>query len=132
MGPLGKNKKLKVLLIDDDIFFRKLYRDKMTRAGYLFIEAINGIEGLHKVISDEPDLVLLDLMLPRKNGFDVLKEIKTNTTTKHIPVIILSSLGQESDLKEGMALGAEDYFVKGEVCLSDVVEKVNYILSKKK
>lgn len=125
--------KPKVLMIEDDRFLRKIYRDKLTRAGFEFIEAINGIEGTNKVLSEKPDLVLLDLILPRKNGFDVLIDMKRNPNTKKIPVIILSNLGQESDVKRGLALGAQDYFVKTEVSLSEVVDKVKeWLLRTKK
>ena len=118
-------------MIEDDIFLRKIYRDKLTRSGFEFIEATNGEEGLNKIISENPDLVLLDLILPRKNGFEVLYEMKRNEKTKNIPVIILSNLGQESDIKRGLRLGAEDYLVKTEISLSEVVQKVKECLVKK-
>lgn len=124
------NEKLKVLMIEDDKFLRKIYRDKLTRAGFEFIEATNGEEGANKIISENPDLVLLDLILPRKNGFDVLVDMKRNPNTKSIPVIILSNLGQESDIKRGLALGAQDYLVKTDVNLSEVVDKVKEHLIK--
>lgn len=117
-------KKQKVLLIEDDHFLRKIYKNKLVLAGFEFIEAINGIEGLHKVVYEKPDLVLLDLILPRKNGFDVLIEMKKNKKTRNIPVIILSNLGQETDIKRGFALGAQEYLIKPEISLSTVVEKV--------
>jgi len=123
--------KQKILMIEDDKFLRKIYRDKLTRAGFDFIEATNGEEGLNKVISESPDLVLLDLILPRKNGFDVLIEMKRNENTKKIPVIILSNLGQESDIKRGLELGAQDYLVKPEISLSEVVDKVKEWIIKK-
>lgn len=119
-----EEKKTKILMIEDNIFLRKLYRDKLTRAGFEFIEATNGVEGMNKARSDKPDLIILDLILPGKNGFDVLVEIKDNTKTKKIPVIILSNLGQEMDIKEGLALGAKEYLVKTDVRLSEVVSKV--------
>lgn len=118
-------------MIEDDGFFRKLYRDQFTRAGFEFIEATNGIEGLNKVMSENPDVVLLDLMLPRKNGFDVLEDMKSNKDTKNIPVVVLSNLSHESDMKEALALGAESYLVKTDVRLSEVIEKVTSLLSKK-
>jgi DNA-binding response OmpR family regulator len=117
-------KQKKILMVEDDIFLRKLYRDQLTRKGFQFTEAINGEEGTNKIISEHPDLVLLDLMLPLKNGFDVLKEIKHNKDTENIPVIIISNLGQESDIKEGLNLGAEDYFVKTEMRLSDIIDRI--------
>jgi len=125
------DKKVKILMVEDDRFLRKIYRDKLTKAGFEFIEATNGIEGTNKVISERPDLVLLDLILPRKNGFDVLIDMKSNKNTKNIPVIILSNLGQESDVKRGLTLGAQDYLVKTEVSLSEVVDKVKEWLVKK-
>jgi len=123
-------KKAKILMMEDNIFLRKLYREKLTRAGFEFIEATNGVEGMNKVISEDPDLVILDLILPRKNGFDVLSEMKNNPKTKNIPVIILSNLGQELDIKEGLALGAREYLVKTEVRLSEVVNRVKKWLPK--
>ena len=119
-------------MIEDDRFLRKIYRDKLTREGFEFVEATNGIEGVNKVVSDLPDLVLLDLMLPRKNGFEVLIDMKRNKNTKNVPVIILSNLGQESDIKKGLDLGANDYLIKTEVSISDVVNKVLECLVKTK
>lgn len=127
-----ETEKPKILMIEDDLFLRKLYRDQFTLAGFHFIEAINGVEGINKVVGEEPDLVLLDLILPRKNGFDVLADMKKNRKTKHIPVIILSHLPQESDIQEGFRLGAKDYLVKTDVRLSDVVEKVKQVLREEK
>lgn len=115
-------------MIEDDIFLRKIYRDKLTKAGFKFIEATNGEEGLNKVTSEKPNLVLLDLILPRKNGFDVLIEMKKHKKSRDIPVIILSNLGQDTDIKRGFSLGAEDYLVKSDVSLSEVVEKVKRLL----
>jgi len=123
-----KDTKKRILMIEDDIFLRRVYKDQFIRAGIDFIEATNGIEGVNKVFSESPDLILLDLMLPRKNGFDVLKEIKEDKRSKDIPVIILSNLGQELDIKEGLSLGAVDYIVKPETRISDVVTKVKNAL----
>lgn len=119
-------------MIEEDRFLRKIYRDKLSRLGFEFLEATNGEEGLNKIIAEKPDLVLLDLILPRKNGFDVLIDMKSNKNTDKIPVIILSNLGQESDIKRGLSLGAKDYLVKTEVSLSEVVNKVKEELVKAK
>ncbi len=123
-------KKQKVLMIEDDRFLRKVYRNKLTLAGFEFIEAINGQEGLNKIISEKPDIILLDLILPKINGFDVLIELKRNKEIKDIPVIILSNLNQESDKKRGLSLGAQEYLVKPEVSLSDVVNYVKELAVK--
>lgn len=118
-------------MVEDDIFLRKIYREKFQREGFDFLEATNGEEGLNKIIAEKPDLVLLDLMLPKKNGFDVLIDMKRSKATERIPVVILSNLGQESDVKRGLELGASDYLVKADISLSDVVVKVKEWLVKK-
>ena len=115
-------------MIDEDRFLRKIYRNKFLNSGFEFIEATNGIEGLNKICSEKPDLVLLDIILPRKNGFDVLIEMKKNSVTKKIPVIIISNLGQESDIKRGLSFGAQDYLIKTDVGHSEVVDKVKEYL----
>lgn len=124
------DKKPKVLMIEEDRFLRKIYRDKLSRLGFEFLEATNGEEGLNKIIYEKPDLIILDLMLPKKNGFDVLIDIKNNKNTQKIPVIIFSNLGQESDVKKGFALGAASYLVKTDVSLSGVVEEVKEQIAK--
>jgi DNA-binding response OmpR family regulator len=123
-------KKQKILMIEDNPYLRKIYKNKLNLAGFEFIEATNGEEGLNKVIAEKPDLVLLDLILPRKNGFDVLIDIKKNEETKNIPVIILSNLGQETDIKRGLSLGAQEYLVKPEINLSEVVDRIKDCLAK--
>lgn len=118
-------------MIEDDPFLRKLYRNKLTLAGLEVIEAINGEEGLNKVKTEKPSLVLLDIILPRKSGFDVLIELKGNEKTRDIPVIILSVLGQTQDIIKGMTLGAEDYLIKSNITISEVVTKVREYLKNK-
>lgn len=126
-----EKKKQKILMIEDDPFTRKIYRNKLTLAGFEVDEAINGEEGLNKVRAEKPDLILLDIILPRKSGLDVLIELKGNDKTKDIPVIILSVLGQVQDIKKGLTLGAEDYLVKSEITISGVVTKVQEYLKNK-
>lgn len=111
-------------MIEDNIFLRKLYRDKLTREGFIFIEATNGIEGVNKSIIEDPDLIILDLILPRKNGFDVLEDLRKDPRTKDIPVIVLSNLGQEIDIKEALSRGAREYLVKTETRLEEVIKKI--------
>ena len=125
-----EEKKQKILMIDEDKFLRKVYRDKFSREGFEFLEATTGVEGLDKIISEKPDLIILDLILPGKTGFDVLIEAKMKKEIKDIPVIILSNLGQDSDIKRGMSLGAVDYLIKSEVSLSQVVGKIKESLFK--
>jgi DNA-binding response OmpR family regulator len=127
-----EQKKKKILMIEDDPFMRKLYHNKLTLAGFEVEEAINGEEGLNKLKAEKPDLVLLDIVLPRRSGFDVLIEMKGKKETRDIPVIILSVLGQTEDIKRGLTLGAQDYLVKSKITISEVVTKVQECLRNKK
>ena len=121
-------KKPKILMVEDDAFTRKIYRNELVEAGFDYVEAINGAEGINKVLSDSPDLVLLDVFLPIKNGFEVLKEIKEKKEIKDIPVIILSNLGGRANKKIGLDGGAEAYFVKSEASFAEVISKIKEIL----
>jgi len=127
---MKKIKKQKILMIEEDKFLRKIYKNKLNQAGFEFSEAINGEEGLNKIIFEKPNLVLLDLILPKKSGFEVLTEMKRKRETRNIPVIIVSNLAQESDIKRGISLGATDYLVKPNVSLSEVVERIKECLVK--
>ena len=123
------DQKKKILLIEDDKFLLKLYSDKLNREGFEVSMAITGEEGLGKVAAEKPDLVLLDIILPKKNGFDILSEIKLNPATKNIPVIILTNLGQDSDIKTGFELGAVDYLVKTDFAITKLPEIVRKYLA---
>lgn len=113
-------KKTKILIIEDDKFLLKLYSEKLRRDGFEVLESLTGEEGLNKVLMEKPDLVILDLILPGKNGFEVLSEIKLNPKTKKTPIIILTNLGQEADIKKGLELGAAAYIVKTEFSMNQL------------
>jgi DNA-binding response OmpR family regulator len=113
-----------ILIVEDDAFLNKLYRDKLARAGFEVSVASTGEEALSKVKREKPALVLLDIVLHRRNGFDVLSELKLDDEIKHIPVIILTNLGQESDIKRGLELGANDYLVKTDFSVTQLPEVV--------
>ena len=123
-------KQTKILIIEDDKFLLKLYSDKLRRQGFEVFESLTGEEGLNRLSVEKPDLIILDLVLPGKNGFDVLKEVKDNPEIKDIPVIILTNLGQESDIKRGLDLGAAAYLVKTEFSVNQLAEKVKEHLTK--
>ena len=124
--------KAKILIIEDDRFLLKLYSGKLKREGFEVLESLTGEEGLKKVTAEKPDLVILDLVLPRKNGFDVLCEMKLNKETKKIPVIILTNLGQEPDIKTGLEMGADAYLVKTDVSVNQLPSLVRKHLLKAK
>ena len=118
----------KILIIEDDKFLRQLIVRKLTEEGYDISEAVDGEEGVKKVKEIMPDLILLDLILPGIDGFEVLSRIKSDESTKKIPVIILSNLGQKEDVERGLNLGAVDYLIKAHFTPGEIVEKVKSVL----
>lgn len=121
----------KILSIEDDAFLSSLISDKFIENGFVIVTANLGGVGIQEARTQKPALILLDLMLPDMSGFDILKEIKGDSDTKDIPVVILSNLGGSGDLEKGLALGAERYLIKSNVLPEEVVEIVQEILSKK-
>lgn len=118
------NAKNKILLAEDDYAISRVYAGGLTHSGFEVIIAINGVDALEKIRINRPDLVLLDLMMPIKNGFEVLEEIRKDDALKDIPVIILSNLGQESDIARSKELGITDYLVKSDTSMKHLIEKV--------
>ncbi|MEK7494209.1 MAG: response regulator [Patescibacteria group bacterium] len=123
-----EKKDTKILIVEDDIMLNKIYQTKLSLLGYQVLAAYDGEEGLAMMRAHQPHLVLLDLMLPKKNGFEILEAAKQDMTISRIPVIILSNLGQEADLQRSMELGAADFLVKSNVKLETVVDKIGIIL----
>ena len=121
---------VKVLIVEDDVMLNKIYQTKLGIVGYKVFAAYDGEEGIKKMEEALPNIVLLDLMLPKKNGFEVLETVKQNIKLNHIPVIILSNLGQGDDIERGRALGADDFLVKSNVKLEMVLEKIEQVLQK--
>ena len=122
----GKSKK--VLVIEDDELVSRVYGIKLQQEGQEVIMAKDGEEGLQKTMSDKPDLVLLDLMLPNKDGFWYLEEISKKPELKQVPVIVLSNLGQKVDMDKATELGAKDYFVKADSSMGGIVDKIKTYL----
>ncbi|HLD61531.1 MAG TPA: response regulator [Patescibacteria group bacterium] len=122
----------KILLVEDDRFLIKAVYTKLTQKGFEVVLANDGDEAISKAKTEKPEIVLLDMVLPKKSGFEVLRELKGNPETASIPVFILSNLAQDQDIQEGKALGAEDYIVKSNTSLSAIVDKVANFLAAKK
>lgn len=118
-----ENGKIKILLIEDDEILARVMYAELTEAGFMVIQTFDGEAGLLSSKSEKPDVIFLDLLLPKKSGFDVLKEFKKNPETKNIPVIIISMLGSDDDIKKGLDLGAIDYIVKSQHTLAEIVKK---------
>jgi CheY-like chemotaxis protein len=128
---MAKNQ-IKILVAEDDKFLIRAYSAKLTKESFIVIMAANGIEAIAKTKAEKPDIILLDLVMPIKNGFDVLYELKQDEATKNIPVIITSNLSQEVDIKRGKDLGADDYLVKSDTPIQAIVEKIKQVLAKTK
>src|SRR3990167_9358234 len=123
--------KQKILLVEDDKFLGKMLGKMLESHNYEVVLAANGREGLLKASNSNPNLILLDIMLPDIDGFDVLETIKQDEKIKKIPVIIISNLGQPEDIQQGKSLGAKDYLVKSDMSLDEVVAKVRKHLPNK-
>lgn len=121
-------KKILVAIVEDDDFLRSLAVTKLQSFGFGVISAGNGKDGLEKVQTEKPDLVILDLMLPVMDGFDVLRTLRNNPETKKLPVIVFSNLGEEKDIKTCLDLGISDYMIKSNFTLDELVEKINMVL----
>ena len=118
----------KILIIEDDTFLRELIVRKLSAEKIEISEAIDGEEGLKKIREEKPDLVLLDLILPSIDGFEVLAKIKADPVLAGVPVVILSNLGQQDEIKRGLELGATDYLVKANFTPGEIIEKVKQLL----
>jgi len=118
----------KILIIEDDPLLVKMYQTKLTLEGLETIAAYDGEEGLVMAKSKKPDLILLDLMLPKMDGFTFLRTIKNDSRLKRIPVIVFSNLAQSSDIEEAKKLGAVEYIVKAHLTPNEIVKRIkNFI-----
>ena len=117
----------KILVAEDDKFLANAYRVKFNKAGYEIKIVSDGQDAIDSLEAFTPDIILLDLIMPIKDGFSVLEELKKNDKWKNIPVIVASNLGQKEDIDRGMALGATDYIIKSQMPINDVLAKINSV-----
>lgn len=103
---------MKILIAEDDAFYQKFYTNKLQEKGFEVILAVDGEDAIQKIADTSPDLILLDIIMPKKDGFEVLTAMRGHPVTQNIPVIVFSSLGQEEDVKKAKSLGAVDYVNK--------------------
>jgi len=129
---MAKNEKVKILIIEDDSYISDMYRIKLENSGFEVIIAGDGIEGFKVLEKQRPDIILLDVVMPKVDGFNVLKMIKNDSNYKDIPVILLTNLGQKENVKRGFELGAISYIIKAHFTPSEVVEKIKNVLEKNK
>ncbi|MBI1999405.1 MAG: response regulator [Parcubacteria group bacterium] len=120
----------KITIIEDDQVLARVLQDELEEAGFSVSVIEDGEIALTGIENERPDLVLLDLLLPNKHGFVILEEMKKSAVLRNIPVIILSMLGSDDDIKKGLQLGANDYFVKSQHPVAEIVEKVKNFLAR--
>lgn len=118
----------KILLVEDDKFLSEMYSTKLTESGFDVETAFDGEEGLKKANEFRPDLILLDIVLPKKDGFEVLKSLKANEELSKILIIALTNLGQKEEVQKGFDLGANDYIIKAHFTPTEVVAKIKKLL----
>jgi len=126
----NKNNK-KILLVEDDTFLSGMYVSKLDMEGFDTVLASEGKQGLKMIKEENPDLILLDIILPKMDGFEILKEIRKDKKIKDTPVILLTNLGQKKDVDKAFKLGAVDYLIKAHFMPSEVVDKIKKTLNKK-
>jgi len=123
------SEKKHILLVEDDEFLSELYATKLNLEGYKVTLANDGEKGLKFAISEKPDLILLDIVLPKIDGFEVLKQVKSNSAIRNIPIILLTNLSQKDEVDKGLDLGAVDYLIKAHFMPSEVIKKIKKVFN---
>jgi two-component system, OmpR family, alkaline phosphatase synthesis response regulator PhoP len=118
----------RILLVEDDRFLRRACEASLRQRGFTVIAAADGEEGLRQARAEHPDLILLDLLMPKLAGVEVLRALKADPETKAIPVLILSNSSREQDVSEVVSLGAVDYWVKADLSLKELGDRVARLL----
>lgn len=125
-----KLSKTKIVLVEDDNFLAGMYVTKLNLDGFDVALASDGERGLKLAREENPAIILLDVVLPKMSGFDVLRDLKSDPKTRDIPVLLLTNLGQRDDVKKGLDLGAVDYLIKAHFMPSEVVDKIKRLIKK--
>lgn len=118
----------KILIVEDDEFLRSLAAKRLEKEGYTVLAATDGDMGIKMASEEAPGIILLDLLLPGLSGYEVLEKLRAESATKSTPVIVFSNLGQKEDVEKAKGLGANDFLIKANFTLDDVVEKIKQYL----
>lgn len=122
----------KILIVEDDSFLMSVYEKKFMQSGFQILKAVDGDAAMALLSRGEiPDIILLDIIMPHKNGFEVLDSLHQHADWQKIPVVIISNLGQESDRARGKELGAVEYLVKSDTSLEQIVERITQLVPKR-
>ena len=128
MDTTNQNNSRKILLVEDDDALANVYLMRLEVEGFEVRRAINGEEALAMAVEYHPDLVLLDVMMPRVNGYDVLDILRNTPQTASTKIIVITALSQDSDRKKAEDLGADDFLVKSQVVIADVIDRIKFHL----
>lgn len=128
MSATDKKEGKHIFLVEDDTFLSDIYQKKFAMEGFKISAVDNGEKALSEIKKKKPDVILLDVLLPKLDGFSVLQKLKEDDEVKGIPVILLTNLGQKDDVDKGLKMGAADYLIKVHFKPSEVVEKVKKVL----
>ncbi len=120
----------KILVIEDDTFLQTLEVGKLKKDNHEILSAASGEDAMKKIMIPNIDLILLDLILPNFDGFEILKKVREIDSTKNVPVIVFSNLSEESDVKKAKDLGANDFMVKSNFTLDELMDRIRLVLKK--
>ena len=121
---------IKILLVEDEKFLSTILTTRLSKEGFIIVQAFDGQEALDKLKTERPNLIILDLILPKKSGFEVLEAISNDPQLNQIPVVILSNLGQDSDIEKTKALGAVEYHIKLKTSVDSFVDIVKNVMTR--
>jgi DNA-binding response OmpR family regulator len=127
---MNQENKSRILIVEDDSYISDMYRIKLESEGFEVEVAADGQAGLDFVMANHPDLVLLDIVMPKMDGFAVLQKIRKNPDFKDMPIVMLTNLGQKESVERGLLLGANGYIIKAHFTPSEVVDKIKGFLNK--
>jgi DNA-binding response OmpR family regulator len=122
----------KILLVDDDMTLHEMYAERLKAEGYVIVSAYDGEEAIEKAYKENPDLILLDIMMPKINGIDVMKKLREDDETKGIPIILLTALVQEINKIKDMMQPYDSYLIKSEIMPQEVINTIEKSLAIKK
>lgn len=126
--PYKKMEKKKILVVEDDMVLNKALNEFLGSEGFEVVTAIDGEEGIRKAFEEKPELVLLDIIMPKKDGYEVIKELKADERTRNTPIILLTNLGSVRDVEKALELGATTYLVKADYKLEEITQKIKSVL----
>jgi DNA-binding response OmpR family regulator len=126
---MSPKKSFSILLVEDEAGFRRTYSDLFTHYGHKVFEAADGEEGVQLARQQKPDLILLDLVMPKLDGFGVLTKLRGEASTKDLPIIVFSVLGEQNHIQRAIEMGANDYLIKGANSPAEVLGKVGQFLA---